>query len=72
MELVLRVVHKHDDAADALLGGIVVEKGKFDTGQFIPERERERERESLDTLLVVLEESLLLSITKKAPLLLQL
>jgi hypothetical protein len=61
VELVLRVVHKHDDAADASLGGIVVEKGKSDTGQFIPERERD----SLDTLLVVLEESLLLSITKE-------
>jgi hypothetical protein len=41
VELVIRVVHKHDDAADASLGGIVVEKGKFDTVQFIPKREEE-------------------------------
>jgi hypothetical protein len=66
VELVIRVVHKHDDAADASLGGIVVEKGKFDTGQFIPKREEGGgERESLNTLLVVLEESPLLSITKE-------
>jgi hypothetical protein len=58
VELVLRVVHKHDDAADASLGGIVVEKGDNSS-------QREREREILKYAPCCLEESLLLSITKE-------
>jgi hypothetical protein len=60
VELVLRTVHKHDDAADASLGGIVVE-GASSTS----DNSSQRECVCLNTLLAVLEESLLLGITKE-------